>query len=118
MEARLYACRAGARHAAGLLTQPEMPWNPWRNVPSASRIFTLETPEKGRQGRNFAIREKIVFDSGQDRETCYYRSRWFGLFSVPAPPFRFTASGGVFIFLAGLLLQSGFSTGPFPSCLP
>ena len=33
----------------------------------------------------------------------------FGLFSVPAPPFRFPASGGVFIFLAGLLLQSWFA---------
>jgi uncharacterized membrane protein YdcZ (DUF606 family) len=33
----------------------------------------------------------------------------FGLFSVPAPPFRFPASGGVFIFLAGLLLQSWLS---------
>jgi hypothetical protein len=25
----------------------------------------------------------------------------FGLFSVPAPPFRFTASGGVFLLLEG-----------------
>jgi hypothetical protein len=25
------------------------------------------------------------------------KSRWFGLFSVPAPPFRFAASGGVFL---------------------
>jgi uncharacterized membrane protein YdcZ (DUF606 family) len=33
----------------------------------------------------------------------------FGLFSVPAPPFRFPASGGVFISLAGLLLQSWFA---------
>jgi hypothetical protein len=30
----------------------------------------------------------------------------FGLFSVPAPPFHFPVSGGVFIFLAGLLIQS------------
>ena len=43
--------------------------------------------------------KKFVVGAGQGGETWYDRIRWFGLFSVPAPPFRFTASGGVFIFL-------------------
>ena len=56
---------------------------------------------------------KLVFDSGQDRETWYHRSRWFGLFSVPAPPFRFTASGGVFIFLPDFCYNHAFQKNSF-----
>jgi len=63
--------------------------------------FLANWPEKDRRLEIFCHDyKKSAFSAGQGGETCYHRNRWFGLFSVPAPPFRFTASGGVFIFLA------------------